>query len=168
MLLATLLLSAALVPQSPPAEEPTPFDTPQAPTQESVTPAAPADVAPPQATPAAPPADEPPPVMEATPGPGPVAPPASTPSGSAQAHIDAGLKDFIRGRFSSARDEFQAAYELAPRSAAAAFYLGYAYYKLGEPTRRMDSNKQKAKELFAASYNLDPAFQPVWGARKSE
>jgi tetratricopeptide (TPR) repeat protein len=165
MLLATLLLSAALVPQAPPAEEATPFDAEPAATQEPVT--APAlDVDPQQAE--APPPLEAEPALEATAAPGSEAAPMTAAPGEAEGHIKAGLKAFIRGRFSSAREEFQEAYDLAPQSAAAAFYLGYAYYKLGEPTRRMDSNKQRAKELFVAAYDLDPAFQPVWGSRKSE
>jgi tetratricopeptide (TPR) repeat protein len=104
--------------------------------------------------------------MEAMPAPEPAS--VSAAPGAAEDHIDAGLQAFIRGRFSSAQEEFQKAYELAPQSAAAAFYLAYAHYKLGEPTRRMDSNKQRAKELFATAYELDPAFQPVWGVRPSE
>jgi hypothetical protein len=30
----------------------------------------------------------------------------------------------------------------------------------------MDSEKQRAKELFAKAYSLDPAFVPVWNTRK--
>jgi tetratricopeptide (TPR) repeat protein len=92
----------------------------------------------------------------------------AAPAAGVEENINAGLKAFIRGRFSSARDEFQKAYDADPQSAAAAFYLGYAHYKLGEPSLRMDADKQRAKELFAKAYDLDPAFQPVWGARKSE
>jgi TolA-binding protein len=143
MLVATVLLSAVLVPQVPAAEEPTPFDAEPAPVLEAM---------PAQETEAAP---------VATPK-----PPA--PAADVEEHIAAGLKAFIRGRFSSARDEFQKAYDADPRSAAAAFYLGYAHYKLGEPSRRMNPDKERAKELFAKAYDLDPAFQPVWGARKSE
>ena len=139
MLLATVLLSAALVPQSPAQEIETPFDA------------------------------EPAPALEATPVPAeepPAMPAAAAPTGAAQGHIDAGLKAFIRGRFSSARESFQKAYDAAPGSAAAAFYLGYANYKLGEPSRRMDPDKEKARELFAQAYRLDPMFQPVWGQKK--
>ena len=50
-----------------------------------------------------------------------------------------------------------------PQSAAATFYLGYTYYKIAEPTRRLTPGKKKAAELFAKAYELDPAFQPVWG-----
>jgi tetratricopeptide (TPR) repeat protein len=164
MLLATVLLSAALVPQTPPAEEATPFDAAPAAPQESVTaPENPlqADTPPPlQAKPA--------PAMETKAPPEPETAPMAAAPAAEEEHIEAGLKAFIRGRFSRAQEEFQKAYELAPQDAAAAFYLGYAYYKLGEPTRRMDSNKQKAKELFATAYKLDPAFQPVWGAKKNE
>ena len=87
------------------------------------------------------------------------------PGGAFQEHIEAGLKAFIRGRFSRARDAFEKAYEADPQSAAAAFYLGYACYKIGEPSTRMNADKEKARDLFAKTYNLDPAFQPVWGRK---
>jgi hypothetical protein len=32
----------------------------------------------------------------------------------------------------------------------------------------MNPDKQRAQELFAKAYDLDPAFQPVWGRRKTE
>ncbi len=158
MLLATVVLSAALAPQAPPAEplppEPPPPEVPV--TQE----AAPM-----------PPPEEPAPTLEAEPSPAvESAPamavePAPAMSASAQEHIDAGLKAFIRTRFSRAREEFEKAYSIDPQSAAAAFYLGYACYKLGEPSRRMGPDKQRAKELFATAYSLDPAFVPVWNTK---
>lgn len=154
MLLATVLLSAALVPQTPTEEVPTPLG---AETSQDLTPVPELDTtpAPPlETTPVAP--------AEAAP------PPAATAAtaGAAQSALDAGLKAFIRGRFSSARDAFQKAYDAQPGDAAAAFYLGYALYKLGEPSRRMDADKVKARELFAQAYSLDPTFQPVWGQKK--
>lgn len=117
MLLATVVLSAALTPQAPPA--------------------APAPEAPPPAAS--------------------VAAPAAAP------HLDAGIAAFKKRRFSAARAEFEKAGEADPQSAAAAYYLGYTYYKMGEPSRRMDANKEKARELFAKAYALDPAFRPTWG-----
>jgi len=150
MLLATVLLSAALVPQAPVEEVPNPLDA-----------GAPQDLAPvPEldTTPA--------PTLEAAPVPEPPASPAVAPTGTVQGNIDAGLKAFIRGRFSKARDAFQKAYDANPQDPAAAFYLGYAFYKLGEPSRRMGPDKAKARELFARAYMLDPAFQPVWGQKK--
>jgi hypothetical protein len=30
----------------------------------------------------------------------------------------------------------------------------------------MNEDKQKARELFAKAYRLDPEFQPVWGQKK--
>ena len=47
--------------------------------------------------------------------------------------------------------------------AAAAYYLGYACYKMGEPSRRLNADKEKAKELFAKAFSLDPTFTPTWG-----
>jgi len=88
------------------------------------------------------------------------------PSGAATGYIDAGLATFKKRRFAAARAEFEKALAADPESAAAAFYLGYTYYKLGEPSRRMNANKEKAKELFAKAFTLDPAFEPVWGRHK--
>lgn len=118
MLLATVVLSAALTPQAPPA-------------------AAPAPEAPPPA--------------------------ASVAAPAAASHLDAGIAAFKKRRFAAARTEFEKAGEADPQSAAAAYYLGYTYYKMGEPSRRMDANKEKARELFAKAYTLDPAFRPTWG-----
>jgi tetratricopeptide (TPR) repeat protein len=78
-------------------------------------------------------------------------------------HVDAGLAAFRARRFSAARAEFEKAVAADPQSAAAAFYLGYANYKIGEPSRRMNASKEKAKELFARAFSLDPAFVPAWG-----
>jgi len=152
MLLATVVLSAALAPQAPPAE-PLPPE-PSLP-----------EVATPEAAPLPAP-EEPAPALAVEPAPA-MATEATPASVSAtQEHIDAGLKAFIRGRFSRAQGEFEKAYDADPQSAAAAFYLGYACYKIGEPSRRMDSDKQRAKELFAKAYSLDPAFMPVWHTKK--
>ena len=84
-------------------------------------------------------------------------------SSGAAAHLDAGIAAFKKRRFAAARAEFEKAEAADPRSAAAAFYLGYTFYKIGEPSRRMNANKEKAKELFARAFTLDPAFTPTWG-----
>jgi TolA-binding protein len=154
MLLATVVLSAALAPQVTPAEPLPPKPPPPgAPAEEVFAVPDPEEPAPAMVV-------EPAPVLGAEPAP--AVEPAPLGSAATQEHIDAGLKAFIRGRFSRAQGEFQKAYDADPQSAAAAFYLGYACYKLGEPTRRMDPNKQRSKELFATAYELDPAFVPVW------
>jgi Tfp pilus assembly protein PilF len=80
-----------------------------------------------------------------------------------QAALDAGLAAFKKRRFAKAEIEFRKALEANPTSAASNFYLGYTYYKMGEPRRRFNENKQKAKDLFAKAFELDPAFRPVWG-----
>jgi tetratricopeptide (TPR) repeat protein len=87
----------------------------------------------------------------------------SPPPGAAASHLDAGIAAFKKRRFAAAREEFEKAEAADPKSAAAAYYLGYAYYKLGEPSKRMNANKEKAKELFAKAFSLDPAFRPTWG-----
>jgi tetratricopeptide (TPR) repeat protein len=105
----------------------------------------------------------------AAPPPGPATPgvtasdlPASPP-GAATPHLDSGIAAFKERRFAAARAEFEKAEAAEPQSAAAAYYLGYTYYKMGEPSRRMNANKEKAKELFAKAYGLDPTFRPTWG-----
>jgi tetratricopeptide (TPR) repeat protein len=77
--------------------------------------------------------------------------------------IAAGLAAFKVRHYRAALAEFEKAEAANPQSAAAAFYLGYTYYKLGEPSRRMNANKEKARELFAKAFSLDPAFRPAWG-----
>ena len=91
--------------------------------------------------------------------------PAPT-TGAAQPHLDAGLAAFKKRRFSQAEIEFRKAADSEPQSAAAAFYLGYTYYKIAEPKRHDSPGKQKAAELFAKAYAVDPAFTPVWQSRK--
>jgi len=94
----------------------------------------------------------------------PQAVPSATPSGGPAApHLAAGIAAFKKRRFAAARTEFEKAESADAQSAAAAYYLGYTYYKMGEPSRRMNANKEKAKELFAKAFSLDPAFTPTWG-----
>ena len=101
----------------------------------------------------------------------PQAPPAepSTPAvraaeaSPAGAALDAGIAAFKKRRFAAARAEFEKALAADPQSAAAAYYLGYTHYKLGEPSRRMNADKERAKELFAKAFALDPTFRPTWG-----
>ena len=90
--------------------------------------------------------------------------PAST--GAAQPHLDAGLAAFRKRHFSQAEIEFRKAADAEPQSAAAAFYLGYTYYKIAEPKRHDHPDKQKAAELFAKAYAIDPSFTPVWRSAK--
>lgn len=111
--------------------------------------------------------------VEAAPSQKPAAPPmavqatdVSAPSSAPTPHIDAGLTAFKKRRFAAARGEFEKAVTADPQSAAAHFYLGYTFYKLGEPSRRMNENKERAKDEFAKTFALDPTFQPVWGRTK--
>jgi tetratricopeptide (TPR) repeat protein len=137
MTLAAFLLAAALAPPQPAtAQEPAPQE-----------PAAQA------------------PVAESTAEPTPETAPPAVAAGGAQEYIDAGLKAFKRRRFAAAQADFQKAVDADPQSAAAAFYLGYTYYKIAEPTRRHVAGKRKAAELFAKAFELDPAFRPVWGEK---
>jgi tetratricopeptide (TPR) repeat protein len=76
--------------------------------------------------------------------------------------IAAGQAAFKKRRFKAALADFEKAAAADPQSAAAAFYLGYTHYKIGEPSRRMNEHKEQAKELFAKAFALDPGFQPDW------
>jgi len=91
----------------------------------------------------------------------PAAAPAAS-SASVDSHIDAGLAAFKKKRFRQAEIEFRQAVDADPNNAAATWYLGYTYYKIAEPRRPFDPGKQKAAELFAKAYQLDPQFKPVW------
>ena len=79
--------------------------------------------------------------------------------------LGAGLDHFKRHRFKAAADEFQKAVDADPQSAGAHFYLGYALYKIAEPTKRLTPDKQRAAEEFAKCYSIDPLFRPLWGRR---
>jgi tetratricopeptide (TPR) repeat protein len=105
----------------------------------------------------APPPPPPAPTLQTTPSAAPEAAP-----GVAQSAIDAGIAAFKRRRFTQAEAEFGRAVAADPGSAAAHFYLGYTHYKMGEPPRRMNAHKERAREEFAKAYELDPGFRPVW------
>jgi tetratricopeptide (TPR) repeat protein len=92
--------------------------------------------------------------------------PAAGDPAAAHAGIEVGLAAFKKRRFRQAELAFQRALDADPQSAAAAFYLGYALYKRAEPTRRLTPEKRRAAEMFAKAFALDPAFKPVWGAKK--
>ncbi len=119
----------------------------------------------PQAAPAPPPEATAPEAPAATAPATPVAPPA-TAAGPVASYLDAGIAAFKKRHFAKAKAEFEKAESADPQSAAAAYYLGYTYYKIGEPSKRMNANKEKAKELFAKAFSLDPAFTPTWGRKK--
>lgn len=84
---------------------------------------------------------------------------------AAQGAIDRGLAAFKKRRFAAAEKDFQQAVAAAPSSAGPYFYLGYTYYKLAERKRPFHPDKEKAREMFAKAYSIDPAFRPVWGER---
>jgi tetratricopeptide (TPR) repeat protein len=88
--------------------------------------------------------------------------PAAQAAGSPQSHIDAGLREFKRRRFARAQEHFEQALQASPDDAAATFYLAYTVYKIAEPKRPFHPDKQKAADLFAKAYSLDPDFKPVW------
>jgi len=87
--------------------------------------------------------------------------------GVSQASLDAGLAAFKKRHFTQAEVDFRKALDADPTSAAPYFYLGYTYYKLCEKKRPFHPDKQKAKDMFAKAYAIDPAFRPVWGEPKA-
>ena len=89
--------------------------------------------------------------------------PAVEATADAPSAIAAGQAAFKKRHFKVAQADFEKALAADPQSAAAAFYLGYTHYKMGEPSRRMNEHKEQAKELFAKAFALDPAFTPDWG-----
>lgn len=97
-------------------------------------------------------------IQEASPAP----PPAPAAAAVRVGTIDKGLALLKSGRYTAARNVLEAVVAAEPESAAAHFYLGYALYKIAEPTRRLTPEKQKAAEHFAKSVALDPAFRPAF------
>ncbi len=92
-------------------------------------------------------------------------PPAAEAAPAHSGSVDAGLRYYHRRQFTRAAAEFQAAADANPQDAAAAWYLAYTWYKIAEPKRPFHPEKQKAAELFAKAYALDPTFKPDWGRR---
>jgi len=101
--------------------------------------------------------------QDAPPAPKQRAAPAAEATADAPSAIAAGQAAFKKRHFRAAQADFEKALAADPQSAAAAFYLGYTHYKIGEPSRRMNGHKEQAKELFAKAFALDPAFTPDWG-----
>ena len=83
---------------------------------------------------------------------------------TSESHRVAGLAAYWRLDFQAAKGQFQAAVDADPQNAAALYYLGYTVYKIAEPKRPNDPGKQRAAELFARAYEIDPGFRPGWGA----
>jgi len=77
--------------------------------------------------------------------------------------VDQGLALLKKGRYRAARAELEKVVAADPQSAAAQFYLGYALYKIAEPTRRLTKEKEEAAQHFAACYSIDPGFRPALG-----
>jgi Tfp pilus assembly protein PilF len=89
-------------------------------------------------------------------------------SGVSQAALDAGFAAFKKRRFAEAEVDFRKAMEADPGNAGPYFYLGYTYYKMAERKRPFHPDKEKAKEMFAKAYSMDPAFRPVWGEPRAK
>ena len=134
MLCLAAVLALALPLQEPAAPEPSPSPAPLAVTPTEAPPPAPATAA---------------------------APATASPS-DAQSAIQAGLAAYHRRQFQKAAASFEKARAADPQSAAATWYLAYTYYKIAEPRRPFDPGKQKAADMFAKAYALDPNFRPDW------
>ncbi len=89
---------------------------------------------------------------------------ATTPAATAPAEslLAAGLQAYKKRQLARAEASFRDAVDTDPGSAAAHFYLGYVVYKRAEPKKPFHPDKQKAAELFARAFELDPAFRPSW------
>jgi TolA-binding protein len=81
--------------------------------------------------------------------------------GTATEAIDRGLQAYWRRDWAGAQAEFQSALDADPTSAAAAFYLGYSIYKQAE-LRPFHPDKERAKQMFARAFELDPSFSPTF------
>jgi tetratricopeptide (TPR) repeat protein len=106
------------------------------------------------------------PTQEAEPAPAPAPAVAAAPAAAEAAPgeaTDKGLALLKRGRYRSARAALEQAVAANPQSAAAQFYLGYALYKIAEPTRRLSKEKEEAAQHFAACFAIDPGFRPDLG-----
>jgi tetratricopeptide (TPR) repeat protein len=134
------VLSAALLVQAAPETTPPDQAAPLAATREAA------------------PIEQAPPAREA-------APTLATTGAGAAAYIDKGLAAFRARRLAAARAAFENAVAADPQSAAAAYYLGYALYKIGEPSHRMNASKERARELFAKAFSLDPQFKPTFSRK---
>ena len=88
---------------------------------------------------------------------------ATAPVEAASPHLASGLAAFRHRRFAAARDEFEKAVAADPQSAAAAFYLGYAHYKLGEPSRRMNAGQAAGQGAVRQGLQPGPDLQSHLG-----
>jgi|RhiMetdeSRZDD1v2_1073273.scaffolds.fasta_scaffold182846_2 Tfp pilus assembly protein PilF len=82
---------------------------------------------------------------------------------SASSSLDKGVALLRRARYRPARVELENAVAADPQSAAAHYYLGFALYKIAEPTRRLTKEKEAAAQHFATCYSIDPGFRPDFG-----
>jgi hypothetical protein len=87
--------------------------------------------------------------------------PATSETTTADTHLAAGLAAYRHLNLKEAATQLEAAHEQDPQSAAAAWYLGYTVYMLADRRQPFDPGKQRAAELFAQAYAIDPHFQPT-------
>ncbi|MCU0241628.1 MAG: hypothetical protein MUF51_04320 [Vicinamibacteria bacterium] len=78
--------------------------------------------------------------------------------------IASGLKAYRLRHWARAEADFLKALAEEPKSAAAAYYLGYTIYKRVEH-RPFHADKQKAAQYFAQAFASDPTFRPDWGKK---
>ena len=89
--------------------------------------------------------------------------PEATAASNASGSLEKGVALLRRARYRPARVELENAVAADPQSAAAHYYLGFALYKIAEPTRRLTKEKEAAAQHFATCYSIDPAFRPDFG-----
>ncbi len=72
---------------------------------------------------------------------------------ASQTHFQNGLQYYFQSQYPAAIHEFQEALSINPDDARSYYFLGYAYYRLGE--------LEKAQEAFDQAYQLNPQYSPI-------
>ena len=86
--------------------------------------------------------------------------------GDVQSHIDAGLSAFRKRRFAAARAALRAGRGGRPRQRRRAPSTSATRStRSPSPSGPSTRTRQRAAELFAKAYELDPTFKPAWSKR---
>jgi Tfp pilus assembly protein PilF len=72
---------------------------------------------------------------------------------ASQTHFQNGLQFYFQNQYPAAVHEFQEALSINPDDARSYYFLGYAFYRLGE--------MEKAREAFDQAYQLNPQYSPI-------
>lgn len=72
---------------------------------------------------------------------------------ASQTHFQNGLQYYFQNQYPAAIQEFEEALGFNPDDARSYYFIGYAYYRLGE--------MEKAQEAFDQAYQLNPQYSPI-------